>query len=94
MILEVLWRVFFYSIFVITIQEITRRVLPLSVLLLLMFTVFNFTAARSQVSILKNIHDTNYIFSYTEDFTARTFTSVSFVGVSLRDINIDKSLNY
>ena len=94
MIVEVLKRVFFYSTFVLMKAFWTNHYLLLKIVLLLTTLVFNPLVTRPQITIFKNIHDTNYIYSYIEDFTARTFTSLSFVRISLHDNNIDKNLNY
>ena len=49
---------------------------------------------NAQEPFLKNIYDTNYICSYTEELTARTFSSISYASISFQDQELDKDLRY
>ncbi|RLD41157.1 MAG: hypothetical protein DRI89_10315, partial [Bacteroidetes bacterium] len=62
---------------------------------LLLFVLFTGTQkVNAQEPFLKNIYDTNYICSYTEELTARTFSSISFASISVQDQELDKDLKY
>ena len=62
---------------------------------LLLFVLFTGTQkVNAQEPFLKNIYDTNYICSYTEELTARTFSSISFASISFQDQELDKDLKY
>jgi len=66
----------------------------LSWLLLLLIILTGTLKVKAQEPFLKNIYDTNYICSYTEEFTARTFSSISFASISFRDWELNKDLKY
>jgi len=51
-------------------------------------------SSRAQYAVIKNVYDTNYICSYIEDFTGRTFSSLSYAGFSFSDRKTDKILSY
>lgn len=73
-----------------------NSILPyFSYIFILLFGMFaGAQKGNAQVSFLKNVYDTNYICSYTEDFTARTFSSISYSGISFQDHELDKDLKY
>jgi len=50
--------------------------------------------ANGQHQFIKNDYDTTYICSYTEEFTARVLSALSFVDISFKDNEINKSLKY
>jgi len=73
---------------------IHRRLWFLPLFLLIFILTTGNLKSSAQIFFLNNSCDTNYISSYTEDFTGRTFSSISFAGLSFTDENLDKDLSY
>ena len=74
-----------------TIQK-QRSLLQLLILIMVFFSMAG--NVNGQHQFIKNEYDTTYICSYTEEFTGRTFSALSFVGLSFQDQKVDKSLDY
>jgi len=68
--------------------------LVLPILLLLLLMAVSVDRSSAQILFLKNTYDTNYICSYTEDFTGRAFSSISSAGLAFADKNLSKNLAY
>jgi len=74
--------------------QIQKQLRFLSFFLLLVVLVTGTNKVNAQTLFLKNDYDTNYIYSYTEKFTSRVFSSLSSAGISFIDQNLDKDLSY
>lgn len=74
--------------------NISKELYLLSWFLLLLVMLTGTLKVNAQEPFLKNIYDTNYICSYTEEFTARSFSSISYASISFQDQELDKNLMY
>jgi len=73
-------------------QHIFYGCLHICLLLLILLSVNKKSSAQN--NFIKNEYDSSYINSYTEELTARTFSSLSYASLTFRDNKINQNLDF